>query len=519
MANAEHHIRKVVIVGGGTAGWMTAAALSRVLQERFCEIHVIESSDIGIVGVGEATIPPILQMNHLLGLEENEFILKTGATFKVGIEFVDWHRPGNRYLHPFGPFGRQIGPVWFPHYWRRMLTQSGDSAGTLDEYSLTAMAARQGKFQRSVAAPGGQTQPLTYAFHFDAGLFAYFLREQAVARGVIRHDRRIVGHKLADNGFVESVRFEDGESAEGDLFIDCSGFRGLLIEQALETGYEDWSNWLPCDRAVAMASAPLDELPPYTRATARPAGWQWRIPLQHRTGNGHVYCSSFMSDDEAASLLSQNLPTEAAGEARLLSFATGRRKLSWNRNVIAIGLASGFLEPLESTSIHLIQTSIEKLLNLFPDRSFRQADIDLYNRATANEFESVRDFLILHYWANDRDDPFWKACRAMTLPDQLQEKIALYEGFGRVFKREDELFSPVSWASVFEGQGISAKGFDPMALGMPSAALERLLTQMRTAIRTRVDSMMTHAEFVAGCCRVAQQANPGRLDDTGRPIA
>jgi tryptophan halogenase len=512
-------IKKIVIVGGGTAGWMTAAALSRAFQDRFCEINLVESSEIGIVGVGEATIPPILQMNRLLGLDENEFILRTGATFKVGIEFEDWNGPGSRYLHPFGPYGRQVGPVWFPHYWRRLRAEVGEAAGALDDYSLTAVAAREGRFLRSVQEAGGPPQPVTYAFHFDAGLYAAYLRGRAEARGVTRHDRKIRGHKVGENGFVESILFDGGGSLEGDLFIDCSGFRGLLIEEALETGYEEWTRWLPCDRAVTIPSDTMDTLPPFTRATARPAGWQWRIPLQHRTGNGHVYCSSYMSDDEAASLLTRNLPTPASGDPRLLRFTAGRRKLSWNRNVIAIGLSSGFLEPLESTSIHMIQTSIEKLLNLFPDCGFRQPDIDLYNHATANEYESVRDFLVLHYWANGRDEPFWKACRAIELPDRLKEKIALYEGFGRVFKREEELFSPVSWTAVFEGQGVHAAGFDPMTLGMPRATLERSLAQVRSATRDAVNSMLTHAEFVAGCCRVAQQPLPKDAGVERSPVA
>jgi tryptophan halogenase len=489
-------IRKLLIVGGGTAGWMTAAALSRVLDRRSCEIHLIESSEIGTVGVGEATIPPILQMNRLLGLDEGEFIRKTRATFKLAIQFVDWMGDGSSYLHPFGQFGFGLGPLAFPHYWRRLRAEKGDAAGTLMDYSLPAQAAISNRFQRRFPDPR-MSGNIAYAFHFDASLYAAFLRERAEAQGVIRHDRKIIGHQLAEDGSVELVRFEDGGSMSAELFIDCSGFRGVLIEEALGTGYQDWTDWLPCDRAVAMPSERIVDLPPYTRSTARSAGWQWRIPLQHRTGNGLVYCSRFLSDDEAAATLASNLPTPACGEARFLKFVTGRRKLFWNKNVVALGLASGFLEPLESTSIHLIQSGIEKLLQLFPDRQFRQADIDLYNRVTALEFEQVRDLIIFHYFANGRDEPFWRMCRDQSIPDTLAERIDLFRGYGRIFRREDELFSAVSWTSVFEGQNINPSGPDPLTLGMPIERIESALAQVRSIIANGVASMPTHADFLA----------------------
>ena len=490
----------IVIVGGGTAGWMAAAAISKVFRNPALRIHVIESSEIGIVGVGEATIPPILQMNQLLGIDENEFIRRTRATFKLAIQFVDWMGPETRYLHPFGQFGFGAFHLPTPHYWRRLRAEIGDRAGTLWDYSLTAKAALAGKFQRRL--PYANTQGnIAYAFHFDASLYAQFLREMAEANGVIRHDRKISGHRLNSEGFVEAILFEDGGSMEGDFFIDCSGFRGLLIDQALRTGYEDWTHWLPCDRAVAMPSEFMPSLPPFTRSTARPAGWQWRIPLQHRTGNGLVYCSSCMSDDEAASVLTGNLPTAATGDPRFLKFTTGRRKTFWNKNVVALGLASGFLEPLESTSIHLIQTGIEKLLKLFPDRSFRPADIDLYNRITALEYEQARDLIIFHYLANGRTDTeFWRSCRAIDPPDSLKERIELFKGYGAVFRREDELFSEVSWTAVFEGQNVHPAQPHPLTFGTPLDKIEDVLKRSRDMISQGVEAMPSHAEFLARGC-------------------
>jgi tryptophan halogenase len=361
---------------------------------------------------------------------------------------------------------------------------------------------------------------VNYAFHFDAALYAQFLRDLAERDGVIRHDRKIVGHELAADGSVGAIVLDGGDRLHADLFVDCSGMRGLLIGEALGIEYEDWSNWLPCDRAVAVPSETMPDLPPYTRATARDGGWQWRIPLQHRTGNGLVYCSSFLSDDEAAAEISANLPTAAAGDPRLVKFRTGRRKQFWSKNVVAIGLSSGFLEPLESTSIHLIQSAIERLLNLFPDRSFRQAEIDLYNRQTALEFEQVRDLIVFHYAANGRrGHPLWDHCRNMALPDSLKTRMDLFRGYGRVFRSEDELFSPLSWTAVFEGQGLHAEGYDPLALGIPIDDIDAHLRQVRTAIAAGVQAMPTHADFVRevseGC---AGLGTPNRLMAASAPF-
>ena len=490
----------IAIVGGGAAGWMAAAAISKVFQDRALKIHVVESSEIGIVGVGEATIPPILQMNQLLGIDEDEFIRRTRATFKLAIQFVDWMGPGTQYLHPFGQLGFGAFHLPTPHYWRRLSAERGEKAGTLWDYSLTSKAALAGKFQRRLPYANAQGN-VAYAFHFDASLYALFLRQLAEANGVVRHDRKIRGHRLDDQGFVEAVVFEDGGSLEADFFIDCSGFRGLLIEGALGTGYDDWTQWLPCDRAVTMPSEYMPELPPFTRSTARSAGWQWRIPLQHRTGNGLVYCSGHMSDDEAAFVLSDNLPTPASGDPRFLKFTTGKRKLFWNKNVVALGLAAGFLEPLESTSIHLIQTGIEKLLKLFPDRSFRQEDIDLYNRITALEYEQVRDLIVFHYFANGRTDTdFWRGCREMDPPDSLKERIELFKGYGAVFRRDDELFSEVSWTAAFEGQNVHPARPHPLTFGTPLDRIDEVLGQTRDIISRAAEAMPSHAEFLKRAC-------------------
>jgi tryptophan halogenase len=494
-------IRTILIVGGGTAGWMTAAALSNALADQPCRIDLVESDEIGTIGVGEATIPPIHDMNAMLGVDEDEFIRRTRATFKLGIEFVGWKTPGERYFHPFGSYGADVGIVDFAHYWRRAASLIGDDAGELEDYSLPAMAARAGRFTRPHPNPKHVLSKIAYAFHFDAGLYAQFLRELAEGRGVVRHEGKVASVDLDTRGFVASVGLEDGRRMEADFFIDCSGFRGLLIEGALKTGYEDWSHWLPCDRAVAVPSANVGPPPPFTRSIARDAGWQWRIPLQHRTGNGHVYASGDMSDDEAASILMANLEGEALAEPRLLRFSTGRRCKFWNRNVLAIGLSGGFMEPLESTSIHLIQSAVTRLVTLFPDRGFARADIDQFNRSAALEYDRIRDFLILHYHVNARTGlPLWDRCRAMAIPDTLREKIELYRSHGRFFRFQDELFTVTSWQAVFEGQGIHPAGYDPIARGVPAEQLRATLTRMRETLRRGADAMPTHGDFIREHC-------------------
>ena len=492
-------IQKILIVGGGTAGWMTAAALAHVLRGTV-KIELVESEAIGTVGVGEATIPPIMLFNALLGIDENEFIRATQATFKLGIQFRDWFRKGHQYFHPFGQYGTRIDAASFHQYWLRLNAAGLD--GSLDDYSVTTVAAGMGRFDRPRNDPRSVLSQMTYAFHFDASLYARFLRQRAEAGGVVRHEGRIADVRLREDGFIASVALEDGRELAADFFIDCSGFRGLLIEGALKTGYEDWTHWLPCDRAVAMPCARVGDPTPYTRSTALEAGWQWRIPLQHRTGNGYVYCSDHISDDEAQARLRSGLDGEAVAEPNFLRFTTGRRKKAWNKNCLAIGLSAGFLEPLESTSIHLIQTGITKLLLSFPDTGFPQADIDNYNRLVQLEFERVRDFVVLHYHATERDDtPLWRQVAAMEIPETLRWKMEQFRTRGRVFRYEDELFQDTSWIAVLLGQGVKPERPDPITATVPLEATRQRLHQLRAAIRQGVEQMPTHEAFIAANCK------------------
>ena len=496
MSNSR--VTEIVIVGGGTAGWMTAAALSKVLTRDYT-ITLVESEEIGTVGVGEGTIPMIKLFNQALDIDEADFVRRTKGSFKLGVHFVDWCRKGESYMHGFGKLGQDLGTVPFHHYWLRL--QQAGKAGPLDDYSINDTAARAMKFMPGRAdRANSPLADIAYAFHFDAGLYARYLREHAEARGVRRIEGKVTGFALdSENGFVESVTMEDGRVVGGQLFIDCSGFRGLLIEQALKTGYEDWTHWLPCDRAIAVPCASAnDGITPYIRSTARSAGWQWRIPLQHRIGNGHVFCSKFMSEDEATSILLGNLDGEALAEPKTLRFATGKRNKTWNRNVIAIGLSSGFMEPLESTSIHLIQSTIARLTGFFPHTGFDQADIDEFNAHCDFETVSIRDFLILHYHATERDDsPFWDYCRTMPIPESLQRKMDLYRSNGRVFREHTEMFAEVSWIQVMHGQGLRPRGYHGLADLLPEEQVAGFVGNVRDVIRNCVAQMPTHDAFIA----------------------
>jgi tryptophan halogenase len=495
-------IRNIVIVGGGTAGWMAAAAMARLLKAPEITIRLIESDAIGIVGVGEATIPHILYFNRLLELNEDDFIRSTNATFKLGIEFVNWGHLGQRYIHSFGPYGINMEGLHFHHFWLRY-AKSG-KAPPIDDYNLQILAARAGKFQRPERKlANSPLQTIAYAFHFDAALYAKFLRSFGEARGVTRTEGKIT-HVLQhpETGYVESVALESGETVHGDLFIDCSGFRGLLIEETLKTGYDDWGAFLPCDRAIARASRKIGEPIPYTRATAKTAGWQWRIPLQSRTGNGHVYCSEYLSDEEALASLNADLDGEPISEPNFLRFRAGIRKMPWNKNVVSLGLASGFLEPLESTSIHLIQSAIARLMTNFPDKTFNQPDIDYYNRRTRLEFEQVRDFIILHYKATERDDsPFWNYCRTMEIPQTLVERIAIYKENARLYRHDNELFSETSWFAVLHGQNIVPKRYHPIADILPEHELDTRMIKLAEVTKKCLAVMPSHQAFIDRHCK------------------
>jgi len=498
MQNAP--LKDIVIVGGGTAGWMTAAALSTILEDRY-NIRLVESDEIGIVGVGEATIPMIARFNRVLGIDEAEFMRETQGSFKLGVEFVNWGRKGERYMHGFGRLGQDLATVPFEQYWLKM--RALGKAAPLEEYSITRMAAKAGKFMPARHdVPNSPLADIAYAYHFDASLYARYLRKLSEKRGVTRIEGKIVrATQRPGDGYVDAVELENGTQVAGDLFIDCSGFRGLLIEQTLHTGYEDWSGWLPADRALAVPCESVQTMTPFTRATAHQSGWQWRIPLQHRTGNGHVYCSRYISDDEAAATLLANLDAPALADPRLIKFQTGMRKQAWNRNVVAVGLAGGFLEPIESTSIHLIQSAISRLIEFFPDRGFQEVERAEFNRQSRFEYERIRDFIVLHYHLNQRtDSPYWLACANMAIPDTLRQKMDLYRARGKVVRVDNELFSEVGWIQVLEGQNMPVNAYNPLVDVQSEADIADYLDSVRGVIAKCVSVMPTHEEYIARHC-------------------
>jgi tryptophan halogenase len=471
-----------------------------LLERGAFEIVLVESDEIGTVGVGEATIPPLIAFNNLLGINEDEFLAACQGTFKLGIEFVDWGAPGERYFHPFGPHGQDFSGVHF----HQLYLREGKRRKLPDirEWSMSATAAELGRFARPPPDARLPLSQLGYAFHFDASLYARFLRSYAERKGVRRIEGRIVDVAVdGGRGHVRAVTLAEGGTVEGELFIDCSGFRGLLIEQTLGTGFEDWIRWLPCDRAVAVPSRLAGPPEPFTRSTARAAGWQWRIPLQHRMGNGIVYSSAHLERGDAEALLLANLEGESLGEPRHLGFIAGRRRLAWNANVVSLGLSSGFVEPLESTSIQLIQSGIAKLIALFPDRRFDRRERDEYNRQMQDLFEDVRDFVILHYKATRRDDSdFWNYCRTMDVPESLAGKLELWRSKGRLFRDGRELFATPSWVAVLLGQGIVPAEQEPAAGAIDPQMAADALDKMRLSYRRMAEHMPPHADFIARAC-------------------
>lgn len=497
---------KIVIIGGGTSGYMCAAALTSVLDKVAYQVELVESAEIGTVGVGEATLPHIKDFNDYLGLDEADFVRRTQATFKLGIEFLDWGVKGSNYHHPFGAFGKPWGGVEFHHYWVKAKA-AGLDVGPLEDYCYPIVASRRRKFEFPSEDVDAIQSTYAYAYHFDAGLYAAYLREFSEVRGLKRTEGKVVDVTLdGESGYVRSVTLGDGRVIAGDLFVDCSGFRALLIQGALKVGWEDWSPWLPCDRAMAVPCESTDDFTPFTRSTALEAGWQWGIQLQHRKGNGYVYSSSFIDDDAAAARLLGNLDGKALGDPRPLRFQAGRRKLSWYKNCITVGLSSGFLEPLESTSIYLVQVAVTNLVQMLPGRVVDPRLSDEFNRLVDVEYARVRDFLILHYWATRRDDSeLWKYTRAMTVPDTLVERLAQFRHRGHIAKYKDGLFSPHSWLAVYVGQGISPQGYDRLADVMDMATTENRLKDLRGRIAAGVAAMPSHIDFVRDFSRVSER--------------
>ena len=490
--------RSVVIVGGGTAGWMAAAALSRYFNDGRRTITLIESDAIGTIGVGEATIPPLRSFNGMLEIPENEFLRETRGTFKLGIEFVNWGRRGDRYFHPFGGHGQNLHGIDFHQLYLRERARSGAAAGSIAAYSMSSAAAALKAFGRPGPKASSQLAEIGYAYHFDAGLYAALLRRLAERQGAIRREGKIVSvEREGESGDVAAIVLEDGTRISGDLYIDCSGFRALLIEESMGAGFEDWSHWLPMDSALAMPTSHVGSPDPFTRVTAHGAGWQWRIPLQHRTGNGHVFSSAYTDAGEAERILRETSEGEAIAEPRLLRFATGMRREAWIGNVVALGLSAGFIEPLESTAIHLVQNGIQRLFALFPEGRVDPLERDEYNRGMRALYEDVRDFVVLHYKATQRDDtPFWRYVRDMEVPESLARRMELWRLHARVFRENAELFTLPSWVAVMLGQNLSPERHDPMADTLDPAKVASAMAQMRDAYRSAATRLPGHEAFL-----------------------
>ena len=492
-------IKKVVVLGGGTAGWMSASLIKKLMGKTI-DVELVESEDIASVGVGEATIPPIRLFNSVLGINEAEFLRETKATIKLGIKFENWKNTEESYFHTFGAAGKSLPFCHFHHYLKR--AQNAGLKDNLWDYDLNYLCATQGKFAQIKSKD--PIIDIPYAFHFDAGLYAQFLRKFSEKIGVKRTEGMVENVAQCNKtGNVTSLQLKSGDVIKGDLFIDCSGFRGLLIQQTLNTGYENWGHWLPCDRAVAVASKRFEKTAPYTRSIAHAGGWQWRIPLQHRNGNGLVYSSKHYSDEQAKALLLANIESEPLAEPRVIKFTTGRRRKQWHKNVLAVGLSSGFLEPLESTSIHLIQSAIVRLIHMFPQNGISEAQVNEYNRQSKVEYEQIRDFIILHYHVNQRDDSqLWRDLRAMDVPESLTEKIKLFQETGKIFREQNDLFNEGSWLQVMLGQGIEQEDYHPLANDMSLEQLTLMLKKIKAIKQEPLSKLPSHDDYLINYCRL-----------------
>lgn len=491
----EKSVKKVVIAGGGTAGWIAAALIAKSFGTSI-SLTLIESDAIPTVGVGEATIPPIINLHKVLELSEKEFLSRVNGTFKLGISFENWRDVGKNYIHSFGFAGKSNWAAGFQHFWLGGQKRGLDTT-EYGNYCPEHLACRKEKF--AVMPKNG----VNYAYHLDAGLYAKFLREVSEKFGAVRKEGKIIGVNLnPDSGYIDSVALESGETVEGDLFVDCSGFRGLLIGEALKTEYEDWSHWLPCNSAAAVQTETVRTPLPYTRSIAREFGWQWRIPLQSRVGNGLVFCSDYISDDAAKQFIADNVEGKLINDPRIIKFTTGTRKQHWVKNCVAVGLSSGFLEPLESTSIHLIQKSVTRLVQLFPSFGIKQSEIDEFNRQSREEIENIRDFIILHYHVTERDDSeFWRYCRNMSVPASLTHRINLFKETGKVFKKEMDLFAEESWIQVMLGQGVMPDTYHPVVDSMTDDALSEFLRELRESTEQKIDRLPAHHEFIDYYCK------------------
>lgn len=494
--NYKSHVEKLVIVGGGTAGWMAATAFSKLLGKSV-KVTLIESDEIGTVGVGEATVPPLILFNRYLGINEQEFLSFVKGSIKLGISFENWKSVNDQYIHPFGVTGKDTWAASFQHFWRRGLDLGVNYP--LSDYSVEYEAALQGKFAHS------PNSTMTYAYHIDAGFFAKFLRNIAEQAGAVRIEGKVDNVILDDDQYIKSIHLKSGQIIEGDFFIDCSGFRALLIEQALQTGFEDWSHWLPCDSALAVQTESVREPAPYTRSIAHHAGWRWQIPLQHRVGNGLVYCSKYMADDEARKLLLEQIEGRVISDPKIIRFKAGQRLKHWNKNCVALGLASGFIEPLESTSIHLIQRGITRLIQMFPHAGIRACDIDEYNLQMKTEILTIRDFIVMHYHLTERDDSdFWRYCKNMPIPETLAHRLQLFKETGKIFVESPyKLFAEPSWLHVMVGQGLLPESYHAVADEMTDAELKYFLESIRTQVKKTVQKMPSHNDYLQYYCKAS----------------